>query len=302
MPSNAQEIYFRTCIGACNSEGYLRVYMQDVLGKVRETMYEREWTNGTEKNVVAEARLDSPIAVAFKPEHIRMFYLTNDNMLKESAYDQSKGWYEGDIGKKKFHMAPYSSMAACFLDGANMTLRCTARSLIILSRNDNTGWKELQNLGVAMPGSSITCTSFKTTHMRLRVFFQDDHHVLEEKCWDQERGWYDGHFKTASSDPVPPRASLACTSHMLGNNKVGMSLFYVCSLSLQEMKFDGQWQKGDLKVGCIPGSEVAAACWGSEKNVQMRLYFQKGEHVSGISEWMFSDGKWKAGKAALPPA
>lgn len=82
-----------------------------------------------------------------------------------------------------------------------------------------------------------------------------------------------------------------------------MSVFWVCTLGLQEMKFyNGQWKKGDLKVDCIPGSELAAVCWGSEKNMQMRIYFQRGEHVSGISEWICSDGKWKAGKTALPPA
>lgn len=38
--------------------------MQDVIGKFREAMYERDWSNGTEKNVVAAAKIDSPLAVA----------------------------------------------------------------------------------------------------------------------------------------------------------------------------------------------------------------------------------------------
>lgn len=53
-----------TSIGACNHDGHIRVYMQDVIGKFREAMYERDWSNGTEKNVVAAAKIDSPLAVA----------------------------------------------------------------------------------------------------------------------------------------------------------------------------------------------------------------------------------------------
>lgn len=37
--------------------------MQDVMGNIREAMYERDWTNGTEKNAVAHAKIISPIAV-----------------------------------------------------------------------------------------------------------------------------------------------------------------------------------------------------------------------------------------------
>lgn len=36
--------------------------MQDVLGKIRESKYEDKWSNGTEKNVIASAKLYSPVA------------------------------------------------------------------------------------------------------------------------------------------------------------------------------------------------------------------------------------------------
>lgn len=49
--------------------------------------------------------------------------MTNENMLQEAAFDHAKGWYEGAMNKMKIHMAPYSKLAACFLKGANLTLR-----------------------------------------------------------------------------------------------------------------------------------------------------------------------------------
>jgi hypothetical protein len=40
--------------------------MQDVQGKIRETVYENGWSNGTEKNVIASAKLFSPLACTSK--------------------------------------------------------------------------------------------------------------------------------------------------------------------------------------------------------------------------------------------
>ena len=51
-----------TSIAACNASSHLRVYMQDVMGKIRETSYEDKWSNGTEKNVIVSAKLYSPLA------------------------------------------------------------------------------------------------------------------------------------------------------------------------------------------------------------------------------------------------
>lgn len=48
--------------------------MQDVLGKVRESMYEGEWSKGTEKDVIATAKLHSPLACTSKElEQVSLF-------------------------------------------------------------------------------------------------------------------------------------------------------------------------------------------------------------------------------------
>lgn len=55
-----------TSIAACNSGAHLRVYMQDVRGNIRESLYEDGWSSGTEKNVIASAKFGSPIAATTK--------------------------------------------------------------------------------------------------------------------------------------------------------------------------------------------------------------------------------------------
>ncbi|KAJ5915572.1 hypothetical protein N7466_011505 [Penicillium verhagenii] len=309
MPFNspAHDIYFRTCIGTCNHDGNIRVYMQDVMGNFREATYDREWSNGTEKNVVAAAKLKSPVAVAsMESEDIHVFYLAPNNMVKSAVYDHKRGWSVGDMGRMEIHTAPYSMMAAneCSgLHGGRLYVQLPDNTIQEFGWSDESGWKKMTNLGPALPGTAISCTSFKAPRVGLRVYFQDNHRVVKEKCFDDGRGWYDGGFKYTSSKALPPRVGMACTSHNISSDKVGISVFVVSAQGLQEMVYDGsRWREGKLDVECIPGSEVAVTCWGSGKDLQMRLYFQKGEHVSGISEWMFRNEKWEAGKVALPPA
>lgn len=112
-------------------------------------------------------------------------------MLMEAAYGHSKGWYEGAIGKSRIMAAPYSKIAACFLPGKDLILRVYVqmpdntiqefgwggKTLVELSMGsidsplfagDNSNWKKMQNLGEAMPGSGIACTSFKMTDTSIR--------------------------------------------------------------------------------------------------------------------------------------
>lgn len=50
----------------------------------------------------------------------------------------------------------------------------------------------------------------------------------------------------------------------------------------------------------IPGTQAAVIAW-TEEGTQLRVYFQNGTQVSGVSEWVWSNG-WVKGAAAIPPA
>lgn len=43
--------------------------------------------------------------------------------MNDMVFDKSRGWYEGSLGKKRFTAAPYSKLAACHLQGSDMTIR-----------------------------------------------------------------------------------------------------------------------------------------------------------------------------------
>lgn len=101
-----------------NSSSHLRVYTQDVFGKVRESVYEGGWSNGTSKNAIATAKLNSPIAATSSQlRSIRVYCLSEQNTLREAAYDSGSGWYDGNLSSQNFPVAPYSKVAASFLPG-----------------------------------------------------------------------------------------------------------------------------------------------------------------------------------------
>ncbi|CAG8282078.1 unnamed protein product [Penicillium nalgiovense] len=306
MPSNgAHDIVFRTSIAACNASSHLRVYMQDVMGKIRESRYEDKWSNGTEKNVIASAKLYSPVACTSSDlENIRVYYLSTDNTMKDMAYDKSKGWYEGTLGKKRFMTAPYSKLAACQLKGPNITLRvyCQMADNTIQEYGvkDNGNWEKMSTLGSAMPGTDIACTVFKTPEPKLRTYYQHMEHGIIEKCYDSKRGWYDG---AAEFPKVQPRTSIACTSYMASPETVGIRVFYNTSNMMREMVYDGKsWAEGHFRADCIPGTQIACISWVNGARPDVRVYFQAGHEISAITEYVWTQGRWSSGKLALPPA
>lgn len=124
------------------------------------------------------------------------------------------------------------------------------------------------------------------------------HGALVERCYDSHKSWYNGSFKV---DGILPRTGMACTSHVSGD-QVRIHILYVTGTIVREMYWDQKWHEGSMKVNSIPGSEAAVIGWGQGNDFNMRFYFQKGEHVTGISEWAYMKGNWKAGQLALPPA
>ncbi|OQD86606.1 hypothetical protein PENANT_c007G03169 [Penicillium antarcticum] len=251
MPSNAHEILFRTSIAACNSDDHLRVYMRDVRGKISETVYENGWSSGAEKNVVASAKTFSPLACTSNNlEKIRVFYLSSENTIEGIAYNQSEGWFEGSIGKKRFITAPYSKLAVChFEKGSDIELRVYGQLA------DNT----IQEFG------------FKAVlSLLFSVYFQDLEHSLVEKCHDANRGWYDGFTKFPT---MQPRAALACTSFAFGSDNISIHIFYSTASEVLEMVHDGRsWREGQFQADCIPGTEIACLSWISGSSSEIRVY------------------------------
>lgn len=77
--------------------------------------------------------------------------------MKDMAYDKSKGWHEGNLGKKRFMTAPYSKLAACHLKGPGMTIR------VYCQMADNT----IQEYGVK--GKPPLNDGFFLTYSRIQM-------------------------------------------------------------------------------------------------------------------------------------
>jgi hypothetical protein len=301
--AGAEQIIFRTGIAAVNSTSHLRVYTQDTSGGIRESLYENGWANGTAQNVIARGKLGTPIAATSKElKNIRVYYVSEGNILKEACYDSGRGWYDGDLSRMNYQVAPYSKVAACFLAGTDeLLLRVYAQ------QNDNTiqefgydqdgkGWQKMTNLGQALPGTEIASTSFKASQLGIRVYLQDNNLKLFEKAYDNGKGWYTGGFSVQSA---PPRTSLAATSF----GSISLRVYYgTADNRIQEKGYDSnEWYDGGFNERCIPGSEVAVIHWGSGGDLNLRVYYQLGELVTGVTELMWNGG-WRVGKAAIPPA
>ncbi|KAI9768932.1 MAG: hypothetical protein M1840_004528 [Geoglossum simile] len=302
--SEVSNIYFRTPLAAVNDGDRLRVYSLDVFGKIRESQYEGKWTGGTEKNVIAFAKIGSPIAATSRKGFalIRVYYIASDETLRESCYDSDKGWYSGALNNSKFVVNPSSKISASFLATDSVSLRVYAQkpnqTIQEYGYDSSSGkWQEMTNLGPALPGSEIASTSYKTSKLSIRVYFQVTGLDLIEKCYDSAP-WYTGAF---SVPKAPTCASLAVISFNATSNGISLRVYHsTANNHIREKGWDNSgWYDGGFDVSSISGSTVAAICWD---HVKIRVYFQNGTHVTGVTEWMWNGGGWSQGQAAISPA
>ncbi len=154
------EIAIRTPLAVVANGEHIRLYQLTVDGSVRESQWEGSWGGGQAANTVGKVRLNSPLAatnVSFG--QIRVYGIDNDDTIKELAYDAGKGWHQGGIDGK-FKVAPYSSVATTFVGVLPHVYAQLPDNTIQEFRWSGYGWHEGDNLGEALPGTSITATSW----------------------------------------------------------------------------------------------------------------------------------------------
>ncbi|KFX93751.1 hypothetical protein O988_06639 [Pseudogymnoascus sp. VKM F-3808] len=302
---SASEVILNTAIAAVNSNDRLRIYSQGPNGGIHEALYEGGWQDGNGGNTITTAKLGSPIAATTKDlNEIRVYTLSNDNVLTETAYSNGRGWYTGDLGSKRFVVAPYSKIGATFLaTGSSLQLRVYAQlpdNTIQEFGYDSpsTGWVKQSNLGSAIAGSSIATTSFNTSSLSIRTYVQSPSHSLVEHAYDSPKGWYNGAFNVASA---PPHAALAVTSFATSSS-IALRVYHSSGNdTLVERAYDGDgWYAGGFSQRTIPGSQAAVISW-TTGGTNLRVYFQNGTLSTAVSEWVWSGG-WVKGATAIPPA
>jgi hypothetical protein len=321
-----------TALAAVREDAHLRVYETDVDGGIREVQYEGRWMGGQQNNAIAKGKVGTPIAAtSIGLQHIRVYYVTQNNCLGEAAYDSGSGWYDGNLTAQQFNVAPESSVAAVLL-GGQTTLRVYGQlpdntiqewvcklqpirlpqaipDLTFLDTGEH-GWTLGSNLGHALPGTQIAATTWGNNPVHIRyayllfshtytntqrsVYAQDTSLNVFEKTWDGQ-GWHTGGLRF--SNPIP-RAALAVTSWG-GDDGLGIRLYYGAPGNVvREKAWDGGggWYDGGFEQACIPASNIAAIPLGI-----LRVYLQTGTEDTAVTEYMWSNG-WQVGYRALPPA
>lgn len=154
------EIAIRTPLAAVANGNHIRLYQLDVNGGVREAQYEGSWGGGQVRNTIGTVRLNSPLsATNIGFSQIRVYGIDNDDTVKEFAYGAGRGWYLGALGGK-FRVAPYSSVAAVFVSEKIHVYAQLPDNTIQEYRWNGTSWHEADNLGQALPGTSITAAAW----------------------------------------------------------------------------------------------------------------------------------------------
>jgi len=303
------QIVFGSALAGVNQTNELRIYSQDVLGGIRESIYEKGWSGGAKS--LTSSKLGSALATANRGlQHIRIYYTSTDNKLREIAYDTGKGWYDGGLNGSGFVVAPYSQIAATYLAKKDDQIRVYVQS------PDNSiqeygfdgpnsgGWKKMSNLGLALPGTSIATTSYGgTSGLSIRTYFQKSDLSITELAYDANTSWYTGQL-TIRASSTTPRASLATTSFGDTSSGISLRLYYSTPTNtILEKAFDDPksgWYDGGFNQASIPGSKIAAISWQTGTDNQIRVYFQKGVSVTAVTEAVYSSG-WSLGVLALPP-
>lgn len=92
------KISIRTPLAAVNDGAHLRIYETAVDGSIHEARYEGTWSGGTSGDVIATGKPYSPVsATSLGLGKIGVYYIGDDNIVREECYDENSGWYTGAL-------------------------------------------------------------------------------------------------------------------------------------------------------------------------------------------------------------
>jgi hypothetical protein len=277
-----------------------RAYFQDLNGQIREAQRagDNPWTGGLNKNVVGKGKLFTPLAAvswnSSSGRQIRVYYLTENNILSELVYDGS--WHSGGLDSFGLKAASNSKLAAIQWGGS--TNSSPEIRVYYQKSNDSgspiyehawsSGWKTGSSFGSAAPGTSIGATVFGLG--KLRIYYQGPDNTIREQAWDSS-SWYVGQFSARAPDSASITAiSWGSTPHIRVYWQKGAQ-------ELSEAAFDGGWanpafiQDASHPTPSLPATHISSTAWGE---INIRVFFQ-GAGVT-LQEWQWVPNRgWSLG-------
>ncbi|KAF3481805.1 uncharacterized protein GIQ15_04564 [Arthroderma uncinatum] len=303
--TGVKSILFRTAIAAVNAEDHIRVYFQDIYGNILEAAYDgANWSKGT--NVIGKARIGSPLAAVTKElKQISVFYVSDDNFVQETIYDDStKNWSHGNLGAMQLEIPHYAKLAATVYPGHPKFYR----SIYYQSKDDTINvynstdvgseWEHETFFHRCLPGTSISAVSYiAKNRTTFKLYYQDP--KLENIDWYRKIG---GGWTTdyALGYGGVPRGAITSVAGQDGYN-TNLRVFYTTygqKISVKLYVGSRGWAE-DLNPPTqptIPGSEMAAITYGSGDETVNRIFFQHGAQmmaIYGLKPWGY---RWRSSK------
>jgi len=309
--SNPTELLPGTSIAATSwvkpedGTAHLRVYTQDIKGGIRETRWDKSWSGGSSKDVIATAKPYSPLAVLSynNGTSIRVYYLTVENAIQEIAQDNGGEWFSGDLSSYNFKASPVSRLAVIGNTWNNnyfsIYYQRPDEALGEIKQDDN-GWSETGKIGdKPLLGTGLAAVSFDTkSETGIRVYYQLPDRNLAEAGVDKGGKWV-SQLSLPKINEAAPASNLAAFAHGVDNPFLQLYFLGPTNTPTEWGFYSGAWH-GPNHPGhttTSPGSGIAVIpVWDVDN---LRLYYQDPNNAIQELVWKKGDSDWQ--KGALIP-
>ncbi|KAI5810735.1 hypothetical protein BZA77DRAFT_163126 [Pyronema omphalodes] len=207
--------------------------------------------------------------------HIRVYYQATDGSIKETFYDDHRGWALRDIdviGKAKLNAgiaccawANGTQIRVYFIDNNNKICERIYEGGAAGSWHDGT--LSVSHDFKAAPYSQLSCIGYEENDT-LRVYYQDTSNKLREIYFDGSR-WKDG---DNSLPTATPGSSISANAHK--GRAVRWIYYQDTSMNPKEIQhIGGSWKNGGYApTGTFtPGAGISAAVYSQGDNSDLRV-------------------------------
>lgn len=167
-------------------------------------------------------------------------------------------------------------------------------------------WSNSQLTVEPIDGSPLASVMYRGG-TEIRLYYLDPSHVVQEFCYTEGKGWYQGGINKTNAK-ANPGGGLAAVVYGDNNDGIHLRVYYqdYDSHVVKELANDGSWHSGDLNLtGALRGTNLAAVTYNLNNQTQIRLYYQAEdlslkEHGHNNSGW-FSGGFAAVGATPRTP-
>ncbi|KAK5996932.1 Fucose-specific lectin-like protein [Cladobotryum mycophilum] len=302
-----------------------RVYFQGVDGGIYEVAYSDEkqsWRGGQKSSQVALAKSRSPIAATAwqqssgngQPEvwdaitkppwyleadmatstQVRVYFLNEDNFLRERIWTPASGWSDGTLNDLKVEATPPSQLAVTSWGEGN-TMFCyqgvDGDVRVLNGWADQDFWMASARFSDADFGSALSICSLESGGCRsVRLYFQEEG-SFREAAWsgvrDDSRETPEGHYISQHMMEIPEKTPTSISAVAWESDARGMRVYLGARDYLSELGYVTGW----IPLAMDPEAAERDGAIAAVQRSPGRLCIYSVESV-GLVELALHDGVW----------